>query len=180
MESVASMSAEDESVMSADFGEDPWSIDAVCLSLARRPRLYWVDWELKEGDGARLVKTQNGRATISSEADVQPNAFLLPGWRKVSGEPFPTFTTSRPRPSPGYKPAGLAQCTPTELGRWRADQHRFPPYQYRDVFCVQDRLGNRRVPQIEEREVIMGSHEDIPCIVLPRPNKAPKNTMTPD
>ena len=156
MESVASMSAEDESVMSADFGEDPWSIDAVGLSLARRPRLYWVDWELKEGDGARLVKTQNGRATISLEADVQPNAFLLPGWRKVSGEPFPTFTTSRPRPSPGYKPAGLAQCTPTELGRWRADQHRFPPYQYRDVFCVQDRLGNRRVPQIEEREVIMG------------------------
>ena len=54
MESVASMDEADQRVMSDDFGEDPWSIDASQVSLARRPRLYWIDWELREMEGSKL------------------------------------------------------------------------------------------------------------------------------
>jgi site-specific DNA-cytosine methylase len=39
MESVGSMDEADRNVMSADFGEEPWLIDALGVSLARRPRL---------------------------------------------------------------------------------------------------------------------------------------------
>lgn len=82
--------------------------------------------------------------------------FLLPGWKRVGSEPLPTFTTSRPRASPGYKPAGVHQCTPEEKGRWVADQHRFPPYHYRVCHCLTNKAGEVRLPQVEEREVIMG------------------------
>ena len=45
-----SMDEGDRKVMTESFGDVPVSIDAV--SLARRPRLYWCDWELLPGRGA--------------------------------------------------------------------------------------------------------------------------------
>jgi hypothetical protein len=38
-------------------------------------------------------------------------------------KPFPTFTTSGPRGSPGRKPAGVQQCTWEELQGWEQDQY---------------------------------------------------------
>ena len=43
MESVASMDKSDRKVMSQAIGCCPWSVDAASFSLARRPRLYWLD-----------------------------------------------------------------------------------------------------------------------------------------
>eukprot|EP00438_Fugacium_kawagutii_P025094 Skav213443 [mRNA] locus=scaffold837:212799:217106:- [translate_table: standard] len=48
MENVESMSEEDEGIMSDAFGSCPFFVDASGVSLARRPRLYWIDWELLE------------------------------------------------------------------------------------------------------------------------------------
>eukprot|EP00438_Fugacium_kawagutii_P022785 Skav228490 [mRNA] locus=scaffold1092:243812:246136:- [translate_table: standard] len=44
MESVASMSSEDEAHMSQHFGGPPVMMNSSDVSLAHRPRLYWVDW----------------------------------------------------------------------------------------------------------------------------------------
>lgn len=41
-ESVQSMDQSDRHTMSSSFGRLPWAIDAAGVSLARRPRLYWV------------------------------------------------------------------------------------------------------------------------------------------
>ena len=61
----------------------------------------------------------------------------------------------RPSPTPGRKPAGLELCTAVELTRWKEDQHRFPPYQYKTVNCVTN--GDQvRVPNARERECILG------------------------
>ena len=168
MESVASMSAEDEQVMTESFGEEPWSIDAVHLSLARRPRLYWVDWELSGGDGVSWCWNDQGRAEVVLTANVTAKSYLRPGWTKCSEEKFPTFTTSRPRTQPGYKPAGVKQCTPSELSRWKDDAYRFPPYQYRDQFAVQNKAGIKRILDISEREVIMGFPCDYTSQCLPK------------
>ena len=46
IESVASMDEHDREVMSEEIGLIPWLIDAGQFSLARRPRVYWLDWEL--------------------------------------------------------------------------------------------------------------------------------------
>ena len=156
MESVGSMDEADRNVMSADFGEEPWLIDALGVSLARRPRLYWVEWELFGSEGASKVQGKSPVREIKLVAEVNSQDFLLPGWKLVSNEPLPTFTTSRPRASPGYKPAGLQQCTYEERARWVQDQHRFPPYQYCEKHCLVNKRGELRLPSIEEREVVMG------------------------
>ena len=151
MESVGSMDYNDREIMSEDFGERPWLIDACGVSLARRPRLYWVDWELVGSEGA-----EKQDQSWKLHACLKPDDFLLPGWKLYGEGPLPTFTTSRPREAPGYKPAGLAQCLPEEITRWKEDRHRFPPYQYRVGHCLVNRDGKLRLPNIEEREVIMG------------------------
>eukprot|EP00435_Cladocopium_sp_Y103_P017447 s824_g4.t1 len=160
MESVASMNATDEQVMSASFGTQPWRIDAAGVSLAHRPRLYWVDWELLEAPGVEFSHTPSGRANVSLSATLDCSRFVQQGWDKVENSPFPTFTTSRPRSTPGYKPAGIQQVSPSERKRWEEDSFRFPPYQYQDKHCLQNRKGEKRLPSIQEREVIMGFPKD--------------------
>ena len=123
MESVASMDAADRQTMTDDFGETPCKIDAVHLCLARRPRLYWVDWELQEGPGAIFSSPAPGRQVAKLHGDFKSGDYLLPGWQKCSTEPFPTFTTSRPRDTPGYKPAGVHNCSDRERQRWVEDRH---------------------------------------------------------
>ena len=56
MESVASMDDKDREIMSHDFGDDPWKIDAGSMLWCHRPRLYWVTWDLMPEPGVQLVK----------------------------------------------------------------------------------------------------------------------------
>ena len=49
VENVSSMDDKDRTIMTEDYGDYPVMIDAAGVSLARRPRLYWCDWELLQG-----------------------------------------------------------------------------------------------------------------------------------
>lgn len=156
MESVSSMDSEDRQVMSDDFGSLPWRINAGTLLWCNRPRLYWLTWEVSPGKGAEIVSSEDPQ-TLKLVAQQPLEQVTKEGWTKVdSTSPFPTFTTSRPRASPGYKPAGVQQCTLEDLQRWENDSYRFPPYQYCSKHCLQNRQGLLRVPTIEEREYMMG------------------------
>ena len=168
MENVASMDSQDEAVMSDSYGTTPWYIDASGVSLAHRPRLYWVDWELYPAPGVQFHTTPTGRSAISLQGQMVAERYLTPGWKKVDESPFPTFTTSRPRATPGYKPAGIQQCSQEELDRWRQDEHRFPPYQYQTKHCLVNKRGLKRVPNIQEREVIMGFPKDYTHNCVPK------------
>ena len=167
MESVASMDSQDEEVMSSSFGSKPWAIDAQDVSLARRPRLYWVEWEIAETPDVQVQVVQ-GRHTLRLVATVDAKAYLFPGWLRTAESPLPTFTTSRPRGSPGYKPAGIHNCTAEERKRWTDDLHRFPPYQYQTVHCLQNKAGELRLPSIEEREVILGFPKGYTTMCMPK------------
>ena len=48
-------------------GDDrlPVVIDAMGVSLARRPRLYWVDWELQTADDAVAYTDEWGRPGLN-------------------------------------------------------------------------------------------------------------------
>eukprot|EP00435_Cladocopium_sp_Y103_P037743 s3214_g10.t1 len=154
--------------MSTSFQEKPWFIDAAGLSLAHRPRLYWIDWELVAQDHVQFGTTPTGRASVAFHVELEDKIFLTPGWTKSGDDKFPTFTTSRPRGSPGYKPAGIHQCSPDDLARWKADDHRFPPYQYQAKHCLRNKKGDVRLPSIQEREVIMGFPRDYTLNCLPK------------
>ena len=112
-----------------------------------------------EGDGWYAW----GRVTLQIPLD--PAEFLHPGCSLVGDAGLPTFTTSRPRSTPGPRPAGLWQCSQDEKDRWTRDQFRFPPYQYRDKHLIRQADGEMRMPTISEKEVIMGFPLDytVPC-----------------
>ena len=159
MESVASMDEKDREIMSEAFGDIPWQVDAGIFSLARRPRLYWLDWELHGDSNLQLAPADGSQwkdvGKITGQVEVVASEYLHPGWSLV-GDKLPTFTTSRPRTYPGRKPAGLKNCQAHEVERWQKDSHRFPPYQYVDANMLINKAGEYRLPDVEEREAILG------------------------
>ena len=169
MESVASMDDDDRYIMSQDIGVLPWRIDSFGLSLCHRPRLYWLSWDLKGGPGVSLVGPSSTSwydyGEVRFNMTVNASEFLMSGCQMGSEEGLPTFTTSRPRSAPGNRPAGLWQCSDEEKERWRSDDYRYPPYQYRSKNMVFSPVGPR-LPTIAEKEVIMGFplHFTAPCL----------------
>ena len=159
-ENVASMDRADCQTMNDSYDGQPWFIDSAGVSLAHRPRLYWFTWEIMEEEDVEIYLGSDGKLPIEGEvklhAQVCEQDFLEPGCARVEQKPFPTFTTSRPSPFPLRRPAGLRDCEPHELQRWKDDQHRFPPYQYKNCHCVLQRDGTLRPPSVLEREVILG------------------------
>ena len=156
MESVASMDRVDQDVMSEDFGSEPWKCDSKTVTWCSRPRLYWLTWELALGPGVELlIDAAIREVVLTALQDLE--MVCKPGWIKVDpSRAFPTFTTSRPRDRAGHKPAGLSQCDDEEISRWIKDQHRFPPYQYMNRNLLVSKTGELRLPDAEEREMMMG------------------------
>ena len=171
-ESVASMDSQDRKVMTTSFGDLPARIDASGVSLARRPRLYWCNWELRSGPGVSVQPLEeSGDAafrTVELTAEVATKLYLQPGCSKASAEPYPTFTTSRPRDYAGRRPAGLDKLSREERLWWEEDAFRFPPYQYQWKLMVVDARKEPRLPDIQEREVIMGFPRDYTMQCMPK------------
>eukprot|EP00438_Fugacium_kawagutii_P032414 Skav234917 [mRNA] locus=scaffold840:917441:922639:+ [translate_table: standard] len=168
MESVASMDLQDERVMSDSFGSRPLKLDAGGMTWCHRPRLYWLTWEVTSGDGVAISPgAGNAEQDVVLTATQPLEEVIRAGWSKVDmATPFPTFTTSRPRVHPGHRPAGIKQCTLEELHRWEQDLHRFPPYQYKRCNGLVNRSGEIRIPDEQEREMMMGFplHYTSPCL----------------
>ena len=157
MESVASMDAHDRDIMSEDIGDEPIICDAGGLTWCRRPRLYWLSWELPDRPDHEWSQTEDGLWELHLQGQQDLSPLLQPGWKKVDqSRSFPTFTTSRPSTRPGRKPAGIQQCDDAAIRRWEMDSHRFPPYQYKGDNCVMNAQGDYRVPDVSERELILG------------------------
>ena len=157
MESVASMDSVDRKTMSRGIQGQPLFCDAGELTWCRRPRLYWVSWEIPTAEGYSWTRSSEDVDVLHLEGCQALTQVLRPGWIKVDPErPFPTFTTSRPSIKPGRKPAGVAQCSLADLERWSEDSHRFPPYQYKQDNCVVNRHNELRVPDVSERELMLG------------------------
>ena len=153
MESVASMDEVDKVVMSGSFGEEPWRCDAGGLTWCNRPRLYWITWELQPNED--IIDMEKRELWLVGETPWEE--CVQKGWTKVDPtQAFPTFTTSRPRPSRGHRPAGLQHCDEETVRRWELDSHRFPPYHYLPRHCLVNRAKTLRIPNILEREYMMG------------------------
>ena len=168
MESVASMDDVDKDVMSEGIGSTPILCDAGEISWCRRPRYYWFSWDMPEDDHHLWVRDREV-PEVKLVGRQELDMVLQPGWIKVDPlRAFPTFTTSRPSPKPGRKPAGLRTCNTDEVQRWQQDQHRFPPYQYRLDNCVVNSRNLVRVPDVSERELMLGFPLHYTAACLPK------------
>ena len=166
------MDVQDCEVMNEAYDGRPWLVDAGGISLARRPRLYWFNWEPLECKGALKVEDERQRLPLAGriqlQAVVEEKDFLEPGWRRVEPtQVLPTFTTSRPSMKPERKPAGLELRSAEDLMRWKEDDHRFPPYQYKAVNCLTNGVV-KRVPNVRERECILGFPLDYTAKCFPK------------
>lgn len=88
MESVASMDVEDQQIMSKDFGSYPWECDAGTLTWCSRPRLYWVTWELRAGDGVELSQpTGESPGKVVLQACQDLGEVCQEGWWNADNKP---------------------------------------------------------------------------------------------
>ena len=161
-ESVFSMSPQDRAVYSKTLGVLPYKLDAGQCSLARRPRLFWFDWQVPASQDLSISTPQTTQATdfgvVDVHAAVHASAFLSPGFSLAGGPEhrLPTFTTAQPSNAPRASPAGLEQCDLETRKKWAEDYHKFPPYQYQFRHGLVNKKGLWRLPSVEEREAILG------------------------
>lgn len=146
--------------------------------MARRPRLYWVSWELTPDQGVSLTSPDSSSlgayGTISLKGEFDSKDYFTPGWQRCGDEPLPTFTTARPRDHPGRRPAGLDLLTTQERTEWENDKFRFPPYQYQWKHYVTNGTDYRPVNP-EEREVILGFPRGFTVQCLPKGQQGTEN-----
>ena len=93
VESVASMDAVDRAAMSAGFGLEPYQVDAAGVSLCRRPRVYWLTWELLAEEGLQvgpvLGSGWHAIRSVDLQANVDQKEFLEAGCTYHLGFDFP-------------------------------------------------------------------------------------------
>ena len=149
---------EDQKVFRDLTGWHQWLICSGSMSQVRRPRFFWVSEDL-EFKGVGLVEPAAGYDVVHIHGHKEPpEIWVCEGWKWMSEEcpvSLPTFTRSIPRWRPPVKPAGIAHTPPEARARWMKDDFRFPPYTYKDEFCM-ERNGHLRVACAAEREILMG------------------------
>ena len=161
LEGVSSMSLEDRQEYSKVFGILPYEVDSKQISLCRRPRLWWFNWEITKKEGYLIYPPETSHSSdygaIVLEAPILPSTFIKPGWKLTNPEgAFATFCTAQPSKTPRFKPSGPAKCTHRDLQAWKSDRHRFPPFQYNYSNGVIHKKHGWRMLTIEEKESIMG------------------------
>ena len=111
---------------------------------------------------------------IELVASIDPSIYMEAGWTMRGTEKLPTFTTSRPRRFPGHRPAGLNKFSPEEPERWENDSYRFPPYQYQTCYCLFNKEDEVRLPNVREREAMMGFPINYTENYLPKSGSTPE------
>lgn len=107
-----------------------------------------VRWEEK----ARWIEITFEHAYPNVDSWLEEGASWPGGDR---GTILPTCLKAIKRQRPPPAPAGIGKCDYSTIQRWRADDFRFPPYQYREDFLVW-RNEKWRVTSASERELLHG------------------------
>jgi len=161
LENVASMSREAQEAYNRQMGSLPVRICPSSFSCYRRPRLFWIDFELYRTPGAKVE--EGARWTDVKLLGPRPplRAWLPRWWRAVASySTWPTFVQAIKRKKPPYKPAGLKGCDQQTLARWEQHQFRYPPYQYKLHYMLRDPQGKLRTMPAVSREVLLGFRRD--------------------
>ena len=132
MENVASMKKSDAATISSIRGQIPYKLCASEFVPSRRPRLYWLSWKVPASHDLSITSSDDWQRV--EWHGHRPSAYpYLPQKARVAQGfvAFPTFMRPVARARPPICPAGIQGCDEQALERWRADEHRYPPYQYK-------------------------------------------------
>ena len=156
VENVFSMTEANRNAFSDALGVEPILLDSTTFSRCRRPRLYWVDWEVEPKEGELLKDCNRYREWIFPPMEYDTGWWLDKYCQQSEDTTLPTFTRALPRKTPPRRPAGLEGASPEAIQRWETDNYRFQVYQYETKYMVVKPDGNLRLPSLTERERLMG------------------------
>ena len=168
VENVASMDVAAREEISNHLGVEPIWVCPSDLMPFNRPRLAWVSAELQPCAGVTYEQGPGFVRVWMDGTPLEDEQWIETGWRRCDpSNKLPTFMKAIRRRAPPAKPAGLSRCEPQALDRWRSDDFRFPPYQYRRHFLLEDEYHNVRYPGPRERELLLGFGHQHVAFALP-------------
>lgn len=158
IENVASMDESARLEISGELGISPIKLDPSDMMPYSRPRLAWCSEPLYEMEGVQLWKEREYTRAYLSGGTLVNAQWIRPGWTwdPPLGTCFPTFMKNIKRQVPPPQPAGLARTSYECQERWRKDQYRYPPYQYKDQFLLHQSGSAPRLLDASEREILLG------------------------
>ena len=160
VENVASMRPEECEKISAALQLEPYYLDCSDAVPMRRPRLCWTTEYLENlMDDVHIEKAARWKIVHAEAEYPKLENWIEPGWKwpgGVDGHLLPTAMKAIKRSSPPWRPAGVERCDDPTLGRWQADDYRYPPYQYSSQFIFWTQHGNWRTVSAEEKELLLG------------------------
>ena len=158
VENVASMDIEARDQISELLGTEPFRVDPVLQAPLSRPRFCWTSLEVFEVEGITL-EAKAGYHEMKVDGQWPP----VEDWIDPGGEPFyenvvyPCCMKAIKRDRPPPKPAGISRCDAATLERWRQDEYKFPPYQYKEGYLIWDKQSCcGRLLSVTERERLLG------------------------
>lgn len=158
IENVASMDESARDEISSQLGICPVKLDPSDSLPYNRPRFAWVSEPIFEMEGLQLWSEKNYFRAYTTSREIDTKQWIRPGWTWEGGPnvKFPTFMKCIKRSAPPPKPAGLTRTDEATQSRWRSDEYRYPPYQYKSAFLLHHASLPPRVLDSSERELLMG------------------------
>lgn len=155
VENVFSMTPANRQEFSRVLQCKPYLVDARFFSWCRRPRLFWVTWNIAPQFNEELIDHGDYWEWTFPVVRGPAESWVDPGSSFAGKGLLPTLTRALPRATPPRNPAGLATASAEAVARWRQDRHRFQVYHYETCHLVTGPSG-LRLPSLTEREVLMG------------------------
>ena len=159
VENVASMDESAAIEISELLGSVPYRMDPADAVPMHRPRYAWSSETLEEKVAGVSVTLKRYWKEVSAPAPYPPNSsWLQEGFEWEGGEwgaVFPTCMKAIPRTAPPRSPAGIQKCDDATISRWRSDEYRYPPYQYKQQYLL-TRGRSWRLLSPPERELLLG------------------------
>ena len=158
-ENVASMDRTAAETISDTLLGVPYRVDCMQAVPMRRPRFAWCS-ETIDGilPGVEIEERSYWKEVMAVAPYPKVKCWLTPGttWMgEAEGACFPTCMKAIVRDRPPPRPAGIEKCDQDTLERWRVDQYRYPPYQYKFPNLIMGERGWRLL-SASERELLLG------------------------
>ena len=158
LESLSELPACSISSLSEALSLKPYVVDAKSFTWVRRPRFFWITWDIKPLPGESIVdRGLYFEWSLLRERGAR-DAWVDSGccWQGSSFDLLPVFTRRRPRSTAPSTTVDLNTLPPDVVMRWHEDRHRFDVFCYLPQHMVTTSEGVLRLPTLKERERLMG------------------------
>ncbi|CAK0842438.1 unnamed protein product [Prorocentrum cordatum] len=150
---------DDIAMVSEVLGVKPYRIEAMDVGAVRRPRLYWLSWQLQ----ARVDVIEIQEAEFYHKVKLHVAAEAVPVWAEDGwslldpSHVLPTFAKLYKRSSPPAPVARIKTASDIAIERWTASSYVTQVYNFEDLNLLWNSARDKwRIPTADERETLMG------------------------